>query len=132
MKITDVTCALIQRGGEVLVTQRGPSMDLAYLWEFPGGKVQPGESERDCLIREIREELQLEVEPFHRLPAVTHDYGSKVIRLIPFVCRLSGGEIMLLEHNAYDWVDPQELPQLTWCPADIPVIASYLEWRKRI
>ncbi len=125
----DVTCALIVRKEEVLLTQRGPAMDLPYLWEFPGGKVHPGETEEESIMREIREELHLEVEPLHRLPAVTHDYGSKVIRLIPFVCRVAAGEIQLQEHHAYRWLRPEELPPLPWCPADLPIIASYLEWR---
>lgn len=107
-------------------------MDLPYLWEFPGGKVHPGEKKTDCIIREIREELHLEVEPFHQLPALTHDYGSKIIRLIPFVCRMGAGEIRLLEHHAYRWVKPEELAQLNWCPADIPVIYSYLEWQQSL
>jgi 8-oxo-dGTP diphosphatase len=131
MKMIDVTCAIIEQEGKVLVTQRSSAMDLPHLWEFPGGKVSDGEKESDCIRREIQEELKLEVEPIHQLASSCFDYGPKVIRLIPFVCQIKRGGIKLLEHQAYKWAEPEELMHLPWCPADLPVIATYLEWRQQ-
>jgi 8-oxo-dGTP diphosphatase len=127
----EVTCAIIEWEDKVLVTQRSPVMELPWLWEFPGGKVEPGEAESDCIRREIKEELALDVEPVHQLPRVTHDYGTKVIRLIPFVCHLAKGSISLSEHQAFRWVKPYHLSALDWCPADLPVLAHYLDWRQK-
>lgn len=111
----------------MLVTQRSASMDLPFQWEFPGGKIDPGESETDCIKREIREELQLEIEPLKQLPITTYNYGTKVIRLIPFICRYRGGVIQLLEHRQYRWMAPEDLPQLNWCAADLLIVDAYLE-----
>ncbi|WP_242928126.1 (deoxy)nucleoside triphosphate pyrophosphohydrolase [Pontibacter vulgaris] len=121
-----VTCALIELHGKVLLTQRSQQMSQPLLWEFPGGKIEPNESEVDCLIREIKEELGLTIVPLQRLTAVTHDYGSKRIELIPYICRLQEGEIILAEHKAYSWATQSELLKYNWCPADVPIVQEYI------
>jgi len=83
----DVTCAVIRNeDDEVLIVQRGEFTDHPLKWEFPGGKINQGESEEDCILREIKEELSMEIVICGRLPDVIHDYGLKKIRLIPFIC----------------------------------------------
>ncbi len=82
-----VTCAVIRNEeNEVLIVQRGEASDHPNKWEFPGGKLSENETEEDCIIREIGEELSMEIVICGRLPEVEHDYGTKQIRLIPFIC----------------------------------------------
>jgi 8-oxo-dGTP diphosphatase len=122
----DVTCAVIERRGLVLAARRGPSMHLPFEWEFPGGKLRKGEEERECLVREVREELSIGIEPIRRLGDSEHDYGDKHVRLIPYVCRFVSGEIVLHEHDKARWLRPDGLKSLNWCAADIPVLREYL------
>lgn len=124
--ITKVTCALIEQYGRVLITQRSESMSQAMLWEFPGGKVEEGETEEACLIREIKEELNLNITPLHRLTPVIQDYGDKTIELIPYICQYNNGTIKLAEHRAYHWVVPQDLAGYDWCSADIPIVHEFV------
>jgi len=124
----DVSCALITAyNGQVLVTQRSAVMHLPLKWEFPGGKVEPGESAEVCLHREIREELGVEIKIIRPLPVSVYDQGVRVIRLLPFQCVLSKGEIHLTEHAAFLWLPPEDLKQLDWADADIPVVQHYLD-----
>ncbi|PKV75555.1 (deoxy)nucleoside triphosphate pyrophosphohydrolase [Pontibacter ramchanderi] len=124
--MTKVTCALIEQYGRVLITQRSEAMPLALLWEFPGGKVEEGETEEACLVREIQEELNLNITPTKRLTPVVQTYGDKTIELIPFLCQYNGGTISLAEHRSYQWVFPQDLPHFDWCPADIPIMQEFI------
>ena len=125
--MTDVSCALITRkGGEILVTQRGESMSLPMKWEFPGGKVEIGETAEDCIVREIAEELGVEIVVCGRMTAHLYGEGNKAIRLIPFRCEITGGEINLAEHAAFLWLLPGQLGALDWAPADLPVLNDYL------
>ena len=124
--ITKVTCALIEQYGRVLVTQRSETMPQAMLWEFPGGKIEEGESEEDCLVREIQEELNLSITPLKRLTPVLQTYGDKTIELIPYICQYNKGAIKLVEHRSYHWVTPLDLTTYNWCPADIPIMQEYV------
>ena len=123
----DVTCAIIVNAeGLVLAARRGETMDLAGKWEFPGGKTEAGETEEQCLIREIKEELDLDISIIRQLPSCIHHYPAKSIRLMPFVCGYEGGSIQLKEHAETRWVRAVELLQLDWAEADIPVVKDYL------
>jgi 8-oxo-dGTP diphosphatase len=123
----DVSCALIiSHDGKVLVAQRSPRMRLPLKWEFPGGKVEPGESAEDGLIREIREELGVEISIVKKMVASVYDQGEQIIRLIPFQCRLISGEVRLTEHAAFLWLAPAELNGMDWAEADLPVVKDYL------
>lgn len=102
-------------------------MAMPYKWEFPGGKIDPGESAEHCLRREILEELGIEIVVGGRLPAITHAYPSFTITLHPFVAAIERGEIVLHEHAAMAWLPPDKLPTLNWAEADLPVIRSYLD-----
>ncbi|MZP66990.1 MAG: NUDIX domain-containing protein [Bacteroidales bacterium] len=125
----DVTCAIIRNEDEdILVVQRGEKTDNPLMWEFPGGKIQEGESEEDCIVREIREELNMSMVICSRLPAVEHDYGDRQIRLIPFVCDTLDDLPFLTEHLAFKWVSPGELRDVGFSEADIPVAEEYLKY----
>lgn len=125
----DVTCAIIRNEDDkILVVQRGEKTDHPFMWEFPGGKLNEGESEEDCVIREIREELTMDIVIRGRLPAVEHDYGHKQIRLIPFMCDTLDDIPFLTEHVAFKWLAPGELLSVGFSEADIPVAGEYLKY----
>jgi len=122
-----VTCAIIINEGKVLVTQRNEQMKLPLKWEFPGGKIENGESASDCLLREIAEELNIQISIERQLPAHIYNYGSFVINLIPFVARLASGQLVLREHLDSAWLAPAQLLDLDWAPADIPIVRDFLQ-----
>jgi 8-oxo-dGTP diphosphatase len=126
--IIKVTCAIIERDGRVLAAQRSEAMSMSLKWEFPGGKLEDGEDPAACLIREIREELGVDVRILHALSPVLHDYGTWTIELLPFICEITSGGIVLHEHRAITWKEPRQLLDLDWPDADIPVIREYLEY----
>ena len=124
--MTDVTCAVIRNDeGLVLTVRRGPAMDNAGKWEFPGGKTRPGEDHEDCIIREIGEELGINIIITGRLDPVEHDYGHRQIRLIPFLCDTLAPKPVLSEHDEYRWMKPDELITLEMTAADIPIAIQY-------
>src|SRR6185436_13382943 len=107
-----VTCAVILKEGKILVAQRSDSMKQALKWEFPGGKVEAHETAEQCLLREIKEELNITIEIIQQLPIHEYDYGSFAIQLMPFVCKYIAGDIILAEHKDYQWLLKEELPTL--------------------
>ena len=115
---TDVAIAIILRGGKVLICQRPEGGSFAGYWEFPGGKREPGESVAQCLVREIREELGIEVEPVGALRPIDHDYPAGRIRLHPYLCTSQLGEPQALAARCAKWVDPQDLKQHQFPPAN--------------
>lgn len=123
LPLTEVSCAVIMDGDLVLVTQRSEHMPHPLKWEFPGGKLKPGESPEGSIIREIREELGVKISVIQLLPSVRHRYSDADIKLIPFVCSIKEGEIDLSEHKSYRWVHRSELSRVDWLEADIEVVA---------
>lgn len=122
-----VTCALIEHGGKVLCAQRSASMKLPLKWEFPGGKIEAGETPEQCLVREIKEELGVEITILEPLPSNIHNYGTRPIKLLPFRCEIIQGELQLKEHQAFRWLYPSKLMELDWAAADIPIVEHYME-----
>ena len=122
-----VTCAIIEHQGKVLICQRSASMKLSLKWEFPGGKVETGESKEECLKREIKEELGLEIEVHEELTAVTHAYPNFEITLYPSRCTVTDGELMLTEHAQALWVSPAELQRYDWAEADVPIVNEIMQ-----
>lgn len=117
-KVMDVVGAAIVRDGRVLCAQRGEGRDLAGYWEFPGGKVKPGETRRQALQREIEEELLCEVTVADEVCTSVQRYDFGVVQLTVFVCRLESGTPRLTEHHEIRWERPGDMPDLTWAPAD--------------
>ncbi len=123
-----VVCALIERDGRVLAAQRPAGKAQALLWEFPGGKLEPGEAPEAALVREIREELCVEIVLGERLADSVHNYGAFAITLVPFRARLAeaGAEPHTAEHAALRWCTGAELGALDWAPADVPIVREHL------
>jgi len=122
----EVACAIIEKDGLVLAAQRSEKMSLPLKWEFPGGKIEPGETAEECLCRELFEEMGISVAVKKCLPASTYHYPKASVTLYPFVCSIASGEIVLDEHAAINWLPPEELQNLDWAEADVAVIESYL------
>ena len=120
-----VACAIIEQEGLVLAAQRSATMSLPLKWEFPGGKIDPGESPEECLRRELVEEMGVSIAVGETLPVHTHHYATFTVTLYPFVCSIESGTITLHEHSAIAWLTPDELNNLDWAEADFPVIESY-------
>jgi 8-oxo-dGTP diphosphatase len=96
-------------------------------WEFPGGKLEDGESEINCIKREIREELNIEIDIIGKLKTNTHDYGALQINLIPFIANYISGEIKLTEHANYKQLEKSELLNLDWAEADLPILDELIK-----
>lgn len=126
MKHIHVACAIIEKDGKVLCAQRSESMSLPLKWEFPGGKIDVGESPEECLQRELAEEMGISIRVKESLPLSTHHYPTFSITLYAFICLIEAGEIILHEHADIAWLPPKQLNTLDWAKADLPVIESYL------
>lgn len=122
-KQIDVVGAVIIRDGRVLAAQRGGSGPLSGFWEFPGGKVELGETPREALEREIAEELACGVQVGRQVTTTVHPYDFAEITLTTFYCDLVSGEPHLTEHTAVRWLDPAELNDIVWAPADLPAVS---------
>lgn len=124
----NVTCAIIRNeDNQVLVVQRGEATDHPFKWEFPGGKLAPDETDEECIIREIDEELSMEIILCSRLPEVEYDYGHKMIRLIPFVCDTLDELPVLSEHIDYKWIETSDLLSVDFSEADVFVAEDYMK-----
>lgn len=121
-----VACAIIEQGGKILAAQRSPATSLPLKWEFPGGKIETGESPEQCLSREILEELGVSIHIDRALTASTHSYPDFTVTLYPFTCRLSHGTLTMHEHHALQWIEPHRMPELDWAAADQPIISEYM------
>jgi 8-oxo-dGTP diphosphatase len=119
--IVAVTAGILLRDGRVLVVQRKPDARRGLLWEFPGGKVEHGESPRQCLKRELREELGIEAEPAERFEIVYHSYQDERILLLSYLCHSVQGEPQAVDCHRIRWVTDDELQDLPMTEADIPL-----------
>lgn len=124
----NVSCALVRNDdSEILVVQRGEQTDHPLKWEFPGGKIKEGEDPADSIIREIDEELSMDIVVSGDLPEVEYDYGTKQVRLFPLVCDTLTDEPVLIEHIDYKWLAPSHLKSVDLCEADVLVAHEYLK-----
>ena len=122
----DVAAGLVFRAGLLLITQRRPGEHLGGLWEFPGGKKEPAESFQECVRRELREELGIEVEVLECLAAIEHTYPEKTVHLRFFRCVWLSGEPQTLGCHDFDWVDAARLASFAFPPADTPLLQRLL------
>jgi 8-oxo-dGTP diphosphatase len=121
-QIIEVSAALIFHQGELLITQRQAGSHLGGLWEFPGGKREAHETFEQCLVREIREELGMEVVAGKLFEEVTHDYETKTVHLKFFLCEWTGGEPKALGCAAFKWVRKSELADYKFPAADVRLL----------
>ena len=121
MKTVNVVAAIIREGDRVLATQRGYG-DQTDGWEFPGGKVEEGETPQEALKREIEEELKTEIEVGEYLTTIEHEYPKFHLSMKCYWARIIEGKPVLLEHEAARWLSRDELDSVAWLPADVTII----------
>lgn len=121
METIHVVAAIIEKSGHVLATQRGYG-EFKGGWEFPGGKVEPAETEEDAIVREIREELDARIVVHRHLCTVDYDYETFHLHMSCYLCSLASDHIDLLEHTQARWLDATSIDSVEWLPADISVL----------
>lgn len=121
MKTIEVVAAIITHNDQIFATQRGYG-EFKDGWEFPGGKMEPGETPQQALMREIREELDTEIEVGSLVETVEYDYPNFHLTMHCFLCTIRSGELVLKEHEAAKWLTREELDSLDWLPADVKVV----------
>ncbi|RHR26603.1 (deoxy)nucleoside triphosphate pyrophosphohydrolase [Clostridium sp. AF19-22AC] len=123
MKTIKVVAAIIIEDGKVFATQRGYG-EFKDGWEFPGGKTEPDETSEDAVVREIKEELDTEVEVIELLDTVEYDYPKFHLSMDCFICRIKSGDLVLKEHEAAKWLTKETLDSLDWLPADMGLVGK--------
>lgn len=123
MKRIEVVAGIIKDGDKIFATQRGYG-EFKDGWEFPGGKMEPGETPQQALARELKEELAVDVNVGDFLCTVDYDYPTFHLTMHCFYCSLIGGELTLLEHEAAKWLHMSELHTVNWLPADVEVVRA--------
>ncbi len=121
MVMIEVVCGIIYKEGKVLICRRAPHKTLSGYWEFPGGKIEPGERGEQSLKRELLEELGMEVEVKGYFMENIHDYGSFSIKLFAYKCEFRNASFVMLDHDDYKWIYPMELKEFKLAPADISI-----------
>lgn len=121
MKRIEVVAAIIRHEGRILATQRGYG-DFKDGWEFPGGKMEPGETAEEAVVREIREELKVEIVPERLVTTVECDYPKFHLTMHCFLSSIRSGTVSLVEHEAAKWLKPDELDSVDWLPADVEAV----------
>lgn len=125
MKEIKVVAAIIQKENKILATKRGYG-EFINMWEFPGGKIEPGETKEQALVREIKEELNIEISVDKFAIDIEYQYPKFYLFMSCFMCSIKEGSIELLEHNDGKWITKEELNTLNWLPADIDAV-NYLK-----
>lgn len=121
-----VVAAAVIHEGRLLAAQRGPGQSQAGRWELPGGKVEPGETDAEALVRELMEELGIEVVAGPNLAESPFTVGDRRLRLVALSAAWIGGDLRPVEHAALAWVRAHEVLGLDWCPADLPLLPAVL------
>ena len=125
MKTIEVVAAIIKKQDKIFITRRSYG-EFADMWEFPGGKIELGESREEALIREVKEELELDINNLEYLKTVEYDYPNFHLTMHCFICEICGGELVLNAHNDAKWVSLEELSTQKWVPADVEVVEKIL------
>lgn len=119
----EVAAAIIENEqGQILIARRKKGKSQEGLWEFPGGKLEPGETPEACLKRELLEEMNIGIAPYELFGVNVHDYGIVRIKLIAYRAKLLSGEIRLADHDEFQWASYAELGGYRWAPADVPFV----------
>lgn len=130
-KTYEVAAAVIVEGDRIFCVKRGPGRALENKWEFPGGKIEPGETAEQALIREIREELNTGISVHEKLLSVSEDYGNFTVNLHCYLCTKISGNLTLSEHTDSAWLKKTELGNLDWAPADKTVVQFLMKKEKQ-
>lgn len=125
MKTVKVVAAVIRDGDRIFATQRGYG-DMKGGWEFPGGKIEPGETPQEALKREIMEELETEIEVGEWIDTIEYDYPTFHLSMDCFWCKIKNGNLVLKEHEAAKWLTKDQLGNVEWLPADVTLIEKVL------
>lgn len=125
MKTIEVVAAIMKKEDKIFITKRSYG-EFADMWEFPGGKIEAGEIREEALIREIKEELELDINNLEYLTTVEYDYPNFHLTMHCFICEICGGELVLNAHNDAKWVSLEELSTQKWVPADVEVVEKIL------
>ena len=118
--------AVLIRGQMILAAQRSSTMSLAGMWEFPGGNIEPNESPKEALLRELKEELLCTAEIGEHIQTTEYEYEFGIVVLTTYYCSLKGDEPRLTEHSEIRWIHVTKLDQLNWAPADIPAVEKVM------
>lgn len=129
MKTVRVVAAIIIENGKVFATQRGYG-EFKDGWEFPGGKIEPGETPEEAIVREIKEELDTEVEVIELLDTVEYDYPNFHLSMGCFICKIKSGDLVLKEHEAAKWLTKDTVGSLEWLPADMGLVREIEKYLK--
>ena len=130
MKIINVVAAVIEKDNKILIAQRNKG-EFEGLWEFPGGKIESGETKEAALIREIREEFDINVEVNNHLVTIDHDYSSFHLNMSCYLCHINDNDIKLHDHYAIKWIDSLD-GDIDWVPADIKVVNAYNKYKGKL
>lgn len=120
--MTQVAAAIIRKEGKILICQRGAGGSCAFLWEFPGGKLEPDETLEACVTRECKEELEIDILVRHIYEQTTYQYPEREIAFTFFEAKIAAGQLKMNVHNDMRWVLPSELENFEFCPADVEMI----------
>ena len=121
-QVINVVAAAIKKDGLIFCAQRPEGKSLGGFWEFPGGKLENGETPEDALIREIKEEFDSEIEVISFLNEASYEYDFGIVTMKTYLSKLINGELKLLEHQDSKWLPIEELSELEWAPVDIPAV----------
>jgi len=129
LKIIEVVAAIVQCGNKTLCVRRGPSKYdyIAHKYEFPGGKMESGETREQAIIREMKEELHIDLGEVHFYMTVEHQYPDFAIIMHSFICPTDSQELVLTEHTEAKWLEISELKILDWAAADVPIVDRLIE-----
>ena len=127
MKTVEVSAAIIISSGKIFATQRGHG-DYKDWWEFPGGKIEPGETPEEALVREIKEELKTDIKVGELLHTVEYDYPKFHLIMHCFICELLSDEITLVEHEDAKWLDADTIDSVNWLPSDTEVVEKLKQY----
>lgn len=117
-----VGAVIVNSDDEILCAQRPEGKNLALKWEFPGGKVETGETETEALVRELEEEMECRIDVLDKITTTIYEYDFGIVELTTYYAELLAGEIKLLEHVDMKWMSRENIGDLDWAPADIPAI----------
>ena len=128
MKTIEVVASIIHQNGKILATQRGYG-DFKGLWEFPGGKIEPGETPEEALCREIQEELGITISVENHICTIEYDYPNFHLTMHCYWCSIDQGELVLNEHQSARWLEKSEWESVEWLPADIEVVKELQKYQ---